>query len=177
MSTVKELMISPVKAEDRVLRMFREWVNQEPANLARLVQWLEGYSWPVMDSSEPYLRLLHGFRRLDPSIADKFVLRVVEFLSGHPEEKRAGDRPNEVLYNLLRLCGGMNRPDRLAAPLQAMLLRHELTGDFEGANLRAALRDALVRNQTDDALLLGWKAMAMGQDTFLPGDVRDSLEG
>jgi hypothetical protein len=154
-----------------------DWASKPVPDTDRLVDWLEGYGLPPGVHAVPYIQILDGLVGIEKKLKNEFVVRVAAFLKTEPDRIRPGDRPDEVLFNLLRLCAGLGRGDLLEAPLRAMLLRERLSGKFDGMDLRFALRDALINNQNGPSLFEVWQKMFRGEPAFLLGDSRDGMEG
>jgi hypothetical protein len=113
-----------------------------------------------------------------PPEKDRFCQRLVPFLDGLETWKSVASDWEEVVYNLLRFCGQIQREDYLAEPLQRLMKREAASGKFSGLSLRAVLRDALIRNQRDDRLWSIWHDLLIGSSqALLPGDVEIGFEG
>ena len=157
------------------------WLQDKAWESKVLVRWLQGYDLPpVGTADEPYLWLLRGLplgRNRRPAESE-LARRIAKILAGHPDEGGAGDRPEQVLFNLLKLCAGLSCPDELADLLYAMYQRGKLAGEWLGQDLRDALIGALVTNQIDARLEAVWQAMLVGKsDGFLSGDADDGFDG
>src|ERR1700687_508395 len=138
----QQVASKPSKAVERIRHVLQDWLGSEPPDFAILVHWLEGFSLPATGEEEPYLLLLQGLFGIENYADRVFTLRIVQFLESSPDVNRPGNSPDEVLFNLFRLCANYSRPLHLARPLQAILSRQQVSGAFEGTDLRAVLRDA-----------------------------------
>jgi len=149
----------------------------------QLWDWLQGYDFPPVGHDEdPYLCLLRalGTMKDEKAARDEFAGLVRRAIEDQPDLDVAapGKRPNQVLYNLFKLCGGLSRPDQLGDVLLGFLRRRRLSGEWRGLDLRAALRGALIANQKDTELVKVWIAMVKGRkDEFLPGGPFDGFAG
>jgi hypothetical protein len=157
------------------------WLELGEWDRAEFIAWLEGRGIPAIGhDEEAYVWILRGL----PLGADRYdaekklAKRAAEILRGQPDVARPGKRPKRVLYNLLLLCAGLGCPAELADPLYDMYARGKLQGEWNGQDLRACLRDALIENQADDRLLPLWERMrGAGGDSYLPGSVYDAFHG
>ncbi len=163
----------------RIREILTSWLMDDHADLNRLTEWLQGYDIAAGGESEPYTILLEGLREIDRDLERVFTARVRDLLQTNPDVFPFPDKPEEGMYNLLRLCHALAQPDLLGEPLYAMFRRQALSMNFRGMDLRIMLRDALVSNQKDNSLLPAWEAMTDGKSRsgFLPGDVRHGIEG
>ncbi len=90
-----------------------------------------------------------------------------------------GANAAEILYNLLYLCAGLQVPDILAEPLEAIRRRGKLSGSWNGVSFKRALREAIIENQrSSTALRRIWIKLLQGKpDRFLEGDAFDGFRG
>jgi hypothetical protein len=160
---------------EQVANRIREWL-EGPRPSWTLVDWLEGYNLPAVGpEEEPYIWLRRGLDKLPPEYQERFVVQLAQFIEERPDVERPGDRPDEVLYNLLWLCARPGDRARLGLPLKGMYDRAEqregLTGQsYRGLDLRDTLRLALIANQHDRSLVSVWFRMLRSEtDDVLPG--------
>jgi hypothetical protein len=165
----------------RMRKVLGAWLARSEWEPQQLLDWLQGYGLPpVGHDEEPYVWLLRGLPPADEKYNSETALarRVATILEDKPDLKRPGRRPDQVLYNLLMLCAGLSCPDELAQPLQSILRRETLEGEWLGVNLRYALQSALILNQIDARLLPEWEGLLNGSEHgTLPGGVREGFEG
>ena len=173
-----------VKTDQLIRRMsaaLGAWLRQENWQPQQLIDWLEGHKLPrVGYDDEPYVWILRGLPLGDDRYwADtRLARRVAVVLKGEPDVKKPGKRPEQVLFNLLMLCAGLNCPDELNKPLKEVLKRRILKGEWLKVDLRYALQVALTWNQLDRTLEPVWMTMiSRKRHPFLPGDESDGLDG
>ena len=139
-----------------------KWLNNDNEHLNLLVDWLQGVGFPPFGhDEEPYKKLLYGIP-VGPDrnkVECKFSARVRKLLESKPDIYSIGERPEQLMYNLLMLCSGLSCPDYLADPLYEMLERGKLQGEYLGFDLSVALWSALIDNQIDNRLQNKWQEM------------------
>lgn len=122
------------------------WLLDPSYDPKTLINWCQGYNLPpIGHNDDPYLWIYRAVEYVKKELAR----RIAVFLDEKPDIHRPGDRPGEVLYNLLMLSAALNCPDILYKPLKRMKERKVLPGDWLGVPLAAVLDDALCANQPD----------------------------
>jgi hypothetical protein len=172
------------ESEGRVLQpnsRLSAWIDGAELDVSQLTRWLQGYDLPpVGHAEEPYLWILYALGLVDERFQRETELAgtAAVLLDAMPDVRPQGKRPNQLLYNLLMLSAGLSCPDQLSEPLQRMLLRARLSGDWLGVDLREALRAALAENQVDDRLFGVWEGFLTNRpDAFLAGTPYDGFHG
>jgi hypothetical protein len=164
-----------------ISRLLDQWLSQKRWKPSELIRLLTGDDLPAVDPvDEPCVWLLRAIGTGADGAEREAGLarRLGKFIDREPDVKRPGPRPEHMLYNLLSLCAGINRPDELAGPLLRMLERRRLKGAWNGLSLRSQLRAALASNQADTRLEPVWLAMARGEPhEFLEGNRIAGLNG
>jgi hypothetical protein len=162
----------PQQVADRIAK----WLEDPSGPSWALVDWLEGYNLPAVGPDEdPYVWLHRGLNELPANLYVEFILRLARFIDEQPDVARPGDRPDEVLYNLLLLCTRLGDRLRLGPPLIRMYERARrrmgLTGQtYRGLDLRNPLLLALIGSQYDRSLISVWfRMLQTGRDAILPG--------
>ncbi len=162
-------------------RMLRLWLARKGWEMERLVGWLRREGLPASDvEQEPYAWLLDGLPLADERYRaeNELAARVARLLEMQPDAQPPGEQRDELLYNLLMLCAGLNCPTQLADPLYAMFRRGKLAGSWQGTVLRQVLESALITNQRDDRLQTVWHEMlTRSRHEFLTGDEYAGFEG
>jgi hypothetical protein len=165
----------------RISRELRAWLNSPDWTLQELVDWLQGhYLPPVGYSEEPFTWILRGVLLMDERYEAEVKLteRLAILLRKQPDINRFGTRPSEVNYNLIMLCGGLSFAEKLADEIYDLFRRRKLEGEWLGVDLRVALKDALIANQTDERMKSTWDLMLSGQQhDYLPGNEYDGFLG
>lgn len=135
------------------LQTFRSWLEDRDWQQEKLIDWMQGYEIPALTAEDDpeYLCLLRALPNGEqPSkLTHELASRVGWILEARPDEQRPGRRPEQVLYNLLMLAGTLRCPEELARPLQQMLDRGKLAGEWQGINLVRCLRAALLANRPE----------------------------
>lgn len=162
-------------------REVRRWLaNSAEDETGQLQDWLQGYYLSAFGCvDEPYLFLLRALSQDEDSYEVETALarRAARLLAERPDERRPGRRPEQLLYNLLMLCGGLSQAAELADPLYDVYQRRELRGDWRGLELRAALGPALIYNQKDNRLEAEWQRLIReDHHDYLIGSSEDGLE-
>lgn len=162
-------------------KTLKAWLAKDQWEPRQLINWLQGYDFsPVGHDDEPFrwiLRWLPTGAGAKPA-RKTLAKRLAALLEQEPDVHRPGDRPEELLYNLLILCANLECSKQLQNPLLAILQRRQLSGQWLGIDLRYALQDALIKNQMNADLLPLWKLMSEGKKhNFLPGDEFDGFDG
>jgi len=155
------------------------WLRRDDPGHIQLIDWLQGCDLPD-PNEEGCVWLLRGIRPGRPyyETAVKVAGRLADLLREQPDVRTRGERPNQVLYNLLSLCAALDYPDQLAEPLHQMLARRALKGKYRGWSLRPVLLAALIRNQIDTRSQSVWKKMLEGKrHNFLGGTRFDGFDG
>ena len=106
-------------ANDPVQQRIRVWLDDRAGQPAVLARWLQRLDLPLPTShEEPYEVLLralpHDERRHDAVVT--LAGRAAALLDTKPDVERTGVRPEQMLYNLLMLCAGLNEPRQLNRP-------------------------------------------------------------
>jgi hypothetical protein len=162
-------------------RRVSAWLRHPDPRGAQLIRWLQGYDLPsAQGREEPYQLVLRGLPigRERHNAAAALAKRAAELLRREPEVKGIGKAPAALCYNLLGLCAALDYPDDLAEPLDEMLARKRLRGDWQGHDLRRALLRALETNQTDARHKTMWNTMLEGRgNRFLGGTPEDGFHG
>jgi hypothetical protein len=160
-------------------RLVLPWLADASARIDTLIDWLHGYGLPpVGHDEEPYVWILRGLPIGGQAGEARAILteRVAELLER--DMGGFGRRPNEVMYNLLRLAADLPMPETLGPALRKVCERREVLGNWRGFDLRGALLSALIYNQHDDGLRSDWKALLKGEKHgFLPASVEDAFHG
>lgn len=174
-------MGSPTEAVKLMQERLTAWLDKPEAEAGQLVRWLEGYDLPAEHPyEEPYLWLLRGLPlgRERHNYASALSVHLAALLDEQPDVRPRGRRPERLLYNLLSLCGALDYPDQLAGPLNDMLVRGRLAGEWEGSDLRRTLLWALITNQVDARHKERWEKMLQGiPDGFLGGTPVEGYRG
>ncbi len=153
----------------RLRKRLEAWLSEEGAR-STLSDWLRGYELPAVGhAEEPYVWMLRALSFSDDSARRELARRAALLLDdGRPHEGLRGRGDEDLLYNLLYLCAGLRCREELSEPLYRVY-------DFfarDGArafpadsryDLRGALRDALIPNQTDERLRGVWGQMLGGR--------------
>jgi hypothetical protein len=162
-------------------RRVSTWLRQPDPPSLQLIRWLQGYDLPCPQGhEEPYQLVLRGLPigRERHNAATTLATRAADLLRSAPDVKGIGKAPAAVAYNLLSLCAALDYPDDLAEPLDEMLVRKRLRGDWQGRDLRRALLHAVGANQKDDRHQATWTAMLEGRPhRFLGGTPEDGFHG
>lgn len=163
----------------RIGNLLVAWLKREDWDTNNLLRWLQYIDLPpVGQEDEPYVWLLRGLKNERRGRWRELASRLARALNDEPDVTRPGQRPDQVLYNLLMLAAGLKCAEELAEPLYKMLGRREIDGRWRGVELRSCLRMALIENQIDNRLQPVWKAMLYNQgDDFLRGNKYDGFEG
>jgi hypothetical protein len=161
----------------QVADRIKEWLDGPRPSWA-LVDWLEGYNLPAVGPDEdPYIWLRRGLNELSDGLQKEFVVHLCHFIDERPDVDRPGDRPDEVLSNLLWLCARLCLKDRsLLGPALVRMYERAKRGEglkgetFRGLDLRDPLLLALIANQHDRSLVPIWFRMLRSErDQVLPG--------
>jgi|ERR1039458_681725 hypothetical protein len=171
----------PETVTGQISQLLDDWLSRKPWQPIGLIRLLVGDDLPAVGpAEEPYVWILRGIGTGSDG-ADReagLAARVGEFIDQKPEVGLPGTRPEKMLYNLLSLCAGMNRPDELAGPLLRMLRRKKLSGMWDGLPLTSELRAAIASNQADKSLEPVWLWMAKGTPRdFLGGTPLQGFDG
>lgn len=162
--------------------LLSSWLSQDPPNTATLLQWLQGLDWPLfLEGEEPYLWLLRALPEGWANVEARAPLarQVAVLLDQQPDVHRPGRLPDRALYNLFQLATVLARPQELADSLERAYYRNALAGhDFEGLDLRIALRGAMIENQLDRRFEKVWMSL-IRQDgqALVPGTEEVGFEG
>lgn len=159
-----------------------EWLDADDPDGEQMIRWCQGYDLGgVGHEQEPYHFILMGFplnnrrNRVEQIIA----ARVQNILKKRPDIHPLETRPQQVLYNLLMVCGGLSRPEYLADPLYLFFQERHIQGEWLGYELTDALLLALINNQSDDRLWEElWLPLLKDQrHDYLPGSPIDAFHG
>lgn len=179
-----EAMTNSLLTHDPVFRIAHDlgiWLQAPDWTMADLINWLEGNSLPPVGyDDEPFIWLLRGIMVTDSryEVERELSTRLRLLLSEQPDVNQFGDRPSQVIYNLLMMCAGLSFAEVFADELYEIFERRQLDGNWLGVDLRMALRDALVSNQRDDRMKFIWTGMLEGRrHDFLPGNEYDGFLG
>lgn len=155
------------------------WLDSLDWSHSQILRWMEGLELPAEDvRAEPHLWLLRALegsprRKGAPRLAE----RVAAVLRNRPDTVNSETRC-KILYNLLYLCAGLNRPDELCGPLDWFSTHADLSKLFyRDVPLTTALSAALVWNQNDDRWSKHWHEMIRGDPTpRIPGLPLDGFD-
>lgn len=165
---------------EQVRASLRRWADQEGFDLQTLVDWLQGTGLPAVGhDEEPFVWLLRGLPTgaNRHAVSEKLAEGIARLLGQRPDVERIGDRPEQLLYNLLEVATHLNYPDQLASPLHELFRRKRLNGSWAGVDLRHVLRSALISNQRDNRLYAEWKSLLETREHgFLGGNETDGLD-
>jgi hypothetical protein len=132
---------------------------------AKLLDWLKGYELPAVGhTEEPYVWMLRALSFSDDVRRRELARRVALLLDGERPHERLGESlyDDDFLYNLLYLCAGLRCREELGAPLRRVYDFFAEGGALPAGgryDLRGALRDALITNQTDRHFEGAWRQM------------------
>jgi len=171
----------PETVTGQISRLLDDWLSRKLWQPIELIRLLVGDDLPAVGpAEEPYVWILRGIGTGADGAHREAALaaRIGEFIDQKPEADLPGPRPEKMLYNLLSLCAGINKPDELAAELLRMLRRKKLSGEWDGMPLRSELRAAIASNQADKSLEPVWLWMAKGTPhDFLGGTPFQGFDG
>src|SRR6202167_6417094 len=121
----------PETVTGKISRLLDDWLSRKLWQPIELIRLLVGDDLPAVGpAEEPYLWILRGIGTGADGAHREAALaaRIGEFIDQKPEADLPGPRPEKMLYHLLSLCAGINKPDALAAELLRMLRRKKLSG-------------------------------------------------
>jgi hypothetical protein len=138
-----------------------------------LVDWLlgVGLGGSSRDNRQPYEHILiwlstaYNRDELKTGLASVAARLLTDYCDGRLAERRIDDT-SFLIYNLLRLCSGLSRPEELWHPL--LRIYHALVADrMPSSEIGAALQAALIPNQAGPDLKDEWMNVIAGRDSVL----------
>jgi hypothetical protein len=139
-----------------------EWLaTPQNDDTQQLERWCSGYDLGAIGQEEEPYQWILGALPEGPSREERergLSKRVADLLLKIPNPSVAR-RSQKVLYNLLKLSAGLSCGEELLPSLENLLKSRTVTGDWDGANLRAQLFTAVAANQVDERFDLLWKTI------------------
>ncbi len=140
---------------------FEAWFRSDKRDISVLAGWCQGLGGiPYSPTEEPYLWILAAM----PSGPEEAQARAALALSAGKviraliDGKSFGSDHEQLWYNLLKLCSGLNSPDELYRPLRAVFEWRKLP-EYHGVPIWDILLDALAFNQLNNELEGYWAGL------------------
>jgi|GEM_PF-6240766 len=160
------------EASEDVLTMraaLLQYLESNSTTGGKFLEWLQGHLPISSSSEEPYVWILRG---LPTTGVEREIARcklgqwVARFLDNEPEIHRPGQRPDQIIHNLLMLAASLAPLPELISSLNCLFNRlvdnpAALDREYRGFSMAASLRTAMVENATGGSKEIAAKIRAI----------------